>query len=141
MPRGVLVRQLDDGFSEGKFEDDLAVVVHHLDDRAEQRLARAFATQQFQIMARAISQARSGSRSCSPSGSTISSSPILVLKKYLGMADSMGPRRPKWKPGNTHKFFIRCFCSVTLPPAASLIAEQAVEAIDPLPLYGLQSIQ
>ena len=36
-------------------------------------------------MARAISQARSGSRRTSPSGSEISSSPIRVLKKYLGI--------------------------------------------------------
>jgi hypothetical protein len=36
-----------------------------------------------------------------------------VLKKYLGMTESMGPPRPKWKPGDTHKFFIRCFRRVT----------------------------
>ena len=48
MSRGVLIRQLGDGLGEGKFEDDFAVVVHHLDHRAEQRLARTFAAQQLQ---------------------------------------------------------------------------------------------
>src|SRR5207237_9004813 len=38
------------------------------------------------IMARATSHARSGLRNSSPSGSEINSSPIGVLKKYLGIA-------------------------------------------------------
>ena len=43
------------------------------------------------IMARAISQARSGSPSTSPSGSEISSSPIRVLKKYRGIGGNLTP--------------------------------------------------
>jgi hypothetical protein len=37
-------------------------------------------------------------RRSSPSGSTISSSPIRVLKKYLGMPDPMGSPGDDWKP-------------------------------------------
>src|SRR5579883_838204 len=44
------------------------------------------------IIARATSQARSGLRSSSPSGSSTSSSPIRVLKKYLAMGIHWGSR-------------------------------------------------
>src|ERR1700759_3015357 len=48
MPGGVLVRQFDDGLGERKFQDDLAVVVHHLDDRAQQRRVFALTAKQFE---------------------------------------------------------------------------------------------
>src|ERR1019366_9446605 len=60
------------------------------------------------IIARAISQARSGSRSSSPSGSEINSSPIRVLKKYRGIGrNPFRLRGPVEEPAAPHKLFIR----------------------------------
>ena len=64
--------------------------------------------EQPRIMARAISQARSGSLRTSPSGSEISSSPIRVLKKYRGIDENLtsagGPQ-----PGPSIIFTVPCW--------------------------------